>query len=103
MRGRRDSAAPVRGSGSLALLALGLVVALLGAAWWALDADPLRGKALLLVGVATAVVGRALGGRLSARGERLLLVIVSVVALLTVIEVTHLSQVVNDQRAAHLA
>ena len=88
--------------GSLSLSALGLVLLLLGAAWWAFDADPTRGKELLLVGAVLAVTGKMLGGRLSPMGQRILLVVVLGLALLTLAEVAHLVQVVNDQRASQL-
>jgi hypothetical protein len=100
--GSPDSTVAERRSGSLALSALGLALILLGAAWWALDADPARGKALLLVGAVLAVAGRMLGGRLSPMGQRILLVVVVGLALLTLAEGAHLVQVVNDQRASHL-
>ena len=90
-------------TGSLALSALGVVVGLLGAAWWAFDADPSRGKVLLVVGVILAIAGRGIGHRLGWRGQRILLVIVSVAALLVVLDAVHLIQVINDQRSAHSA
>ena len=92
-----------RRSGSRALSALGLVMGLVGAAWWAFDADPLRGQVLLVVGAAAAVTGRTITHRLGPRGQRLLLIVVAVVALVLVIEAVHLVQVVADQRASHPA
>ena len=88
-------------AGTLGLTILGVVVALLGAAWWAFDADPTRGKILLVLGVILAVGGRFVGHRLSRRGQRVLLVAVSVAALLVLVDAVHLIQVVNDQRASH--
>lgn len=93
----------MRRSGSRALSALGLALGLVGAAWWAFDADPLRGQVLLVVSAATAIAGRAVADRLSPRGQRLLLLVVSVLALGLVLEVVHLVQVVMDQRASHPA
>jgi hypothetical protein len=92
-----------RRSGSLALSALGLVVGLLGAAWWVLDADPVLGQVLLVLGAAVAIAGRAIAPRLGPRGERLLLIVVAVVALVVVVDAVHLVQVVIDQRASQLA
>ena len=102
MTGSPVSTAAERRSGSLALSALGLLLIVLGAAWWAFDADPTRGKGLLLVGAVLAVAGQMLGSRLSATGQRILLVVVVVLALLALAEGAHLVQVVNDQRASHL-
>jgi hypothetical protein len=90
-------------AGTLGLTILGVVVTLLGAAWWAFDADPTRGKILLVLGVILAVGGRFVGHRLSRRGQRVLLVAVSVAALLVLVDAVHLIQVVNDQRASHAA
>ena len=90
-------------SGSLGLSALGVVVALLGAAWWAFDADPMRGKGLLLIGWILAITGRFVGHRLSQRGQRVLLVAVSLAALLVLVDALHLIHVINDQRASHAA
>ena len=86
---------------SLALPALGAVVGLLGAAWWAFDADPTRGKVLLVVGVILAFAGRSIGHRVGPRGQRVVFVIVSVAALLVLVDAVHLIAVVDDQRAAH--
>jgi hypothetical protein len=90
-------------AGSLGLSALGVAVALLGAAWWAFDADPMRGMVLLVVGWILAVAGRFVGQRLSQRGQRVLLVAVSVAALLVLVDAVHLIQVVSDQRASNAA
>ena len=87
---------------ALGLLAMGIVLAALGVAWWSFDADPLRGKVLLVLGVTAVVVSRILGRRLTASGQRVLLVVVGVLALLAVVDAVHFVQVVNDQRAAHL-
>ena len=90
-------------AGSLALSALGAVVGLLGAAWWAFDADPARGRALLVVGVVLAAAGHVVGDRLGRRGQRFLLVVVSVSALLVLADVVHLTQVIDAHGSAHSA
>ena len=90
-------------AGSLGLSTLGVFVALLGAAWWAFDADPMRGKVLLLLGSILEVAGRFVGRRLTQRGQRVLLVAVSVAALLVLVDAVHLIQVINDQRASRAA
>ena len=94
---------PTRRSGSRALSALGVVIGLVGAAWRAFDADPLRGQVLLVAGAAAAIAGRTVTHRVGPRGQRLLLIVVTVVALVLVIEAVHLVQVVMDQRASHPA
>jgi hypothetical protein len=88
-------------AGSLGMSTLGAAVALLGAAWWAFDADPMQGKVLLVLGWIVVVAGRFVGPRLSQRGQHVLLVAVSLAALLVVVDAVHLIQVINDQRAAH--
>jgi hypothetical protein len=94
--------AAARRTGSLALSTLGLLVGLLGAAWWAFDAGPRRGQVLLVIGATLAIAGRAIAQRLSPGGQRILLIVVSVAAVLVLIDAVHLIQVVDDQRASHL-
>ena len=88
---------------SSTVLALGLALCVLGAAWWAFDADPGRGQVLLVAGVVVAVAGRGLVHRLGPRGQRLLVVIAVLVALLLLIDAVHLAQVALDQRGSHPA
>ncbi|GAA1236293.1 hypothetical protein [Oryzihumus leptocrescens] len=87
--------------GTRALLVVGVIAAVLGAAWWGFDADPRQGKVILVLGVAAVTAGRVLSGRLSSSGQRALLVIVAVLAVLTLLGAVHLVQVVNYQRASH--
>jgi hypothetical protein len=96
---RRTGAHP----GSLALATLGAVMGFLGAAGWAFDADPTRSKLLLALGAIVTVASRFVGHRLSRRGQRVLLVVVAIAALLVVVDAIHLIQVINDQRASHAA
>jgi hypothetical protein len=88
--------------GSLSLMAVGVVALVLGVSWWAFDADPSRGKFILVAGVALVVLAQLLRGRLGASGKRLVLVVAVLLALLLIIDAVHLVQVINDQRAAHL-
>jgi hypothetical protein len=63
----------------------------------------MQGKVLLVLGWIFVVAGRFVGARLSQRGQRVLLVAVSVAALLVLVDAVHLLQVINDQRASHTA
>ena len=95
--------ASARRSGSRALSALGLVVALLGRRGGPSTLIRYAARSLLVVGAAVAIAGRAIAHRLGPRGERLLLIVVAVVALVVVVEAVHLVQVVMDQRTSHPA
>lgn len=86
--------------GSNALLLVGGVIAVLGGAWWAFDADPARGRWLLLIGAVVMVVALAVMNRLSATGQKVVLVVALVLAVLAVVDAVHLVQTIQDQRAA---
>jgi predicted MFS family arabinose efflux permease len=85
--------------GSNALLLVGGVIAVLGAAWWAFDADPARGRWLLLIGAVVMVVALAVMNRLSASGQKVLLAIALVLAVLAVVDAVQLVQTINEQRS----
>jgi hypothetical protein len=77
--------------------------ALVGAAWWAFDADRVRGRVLVVLGLLGVVAGRFADKRLTKGGHRILWGVVIVLALLTVVEARHAIQVIHFQREAHLA
>jgi hypothetical protein len=93
---RADSPAETRrGWGSWALSLLGAAVIALGVAEVTTQAHPTRGKAFLLAGAVTVLLGPVLRERLSPRRQRELLLVVVVLALLAALEAFHVFQFVQ--------
>jgi hypothetical protein len=68
--------------------------ALVGAAWWASDANRVRGRVLVVLGLLGVVAGRFADKRLWG--------VVIVLTLLTVVEARHAIQVIHFWREVHL-
>jgi hypothetical protein len=76
--------------------------ALVGAAWWASDANRVRGRVLVVLGLLGVVAGRFADKRLTKVGHRILWGVVIVLTLLTVVEARHAIQVIHFWREVHL-
>jgi hypothetical protein len=77
--------------------------ALVGAAWWGFDADRIRGRVLVGLGLLGVVAARFADKRLTTVGHRILWGVAIVLALLTVVEARHAIQVIHLQREVRLA
>jgi len=89
--------------GSNALLLVGGVIAVLGGAWWAFDANPGHGRWLLLLGAVVMVVALTVMNRLTATGQKVVLAVAVVLAVLAVVDAVSLVQTINEQRSTREA
>ena len=92
---------PVRALRSAWFLAgAGLLLATAGGIWWAWDADPATGKALLLAGSLIAVTGFVLARRPAALPSRAVTVVSVLVTLLAVYGIWAAVSTIVSQRAS---
>ncbi len=90
--------------GGRALMVVGVVAALLGVFAWGWDVDPGAGKAWLVVGAVSVIVGWwAARSVVSSAVSRVLLVVAVVLAVVVVIDAVQLVQLSNLQRGGSLA
>ena len=93
---------PVRALRSAWLLAgAGLLLAAAGGIWWAWDADPAKGKALLLAGMLIAVAGFVLARRPAAVPARAVTVMAVLVTLFAAYGIWAAVIIILSQRAPH--
>ena len=91
-----------RHSEANALAASGVLLMLIGGAWWAFDADPSLGRDLLGLGVVVLTAGLVVRGRLGTTGRKLVMVFAALVFAIAAFELWQVIVAIADQRRATL-
>lgn len=82
------------------LAGAGLLLAATGGIWWAWDADPAQGKALLLAGLLIALIGSVLARRPTAMPSRAVMVVAGLVTLFAAYRIWAAVATIISQRAS---